>query len=371
PVTLSYTVLYSNKDLLKKYNKEPPKTWDELINTSKFILNEEKKLNSEKELRAYNGLFNELWAEYSFYDFIYSCRDSIDSPFPDIRSNATRRAYETLKKLKEEISSDEEFQLMDDYTIGHLISGNSIFLKYWILAEPDNSVVREKYQVSVLPGYFEGVSSSRISGFNIGIDVNVKDDKDKIKAIIEFVTFSTSWEIQKELFIKGDSVPAIFSLFDDEEVCSIRGDCEMFKNIQHMKKPDKERKLVPDFDEKFYYHSEKYLFEDVSLEDTIDHLDDISRIYYIPLNSNESSIGLINMWFIVIIGLVMTLCSSIMNIGQITVLKCQLKVLLINSEANDDFVENNNINSNDSAEYIAETSFSESRQIGDISNFKN
>jgi len=49
--------LYSNRELLKKYNLKPPKTWDQLIKASKYILEEEKKLNNT-DLIGYNGLFD-------------------------------------------------------------------------------------------------------------------------------------------------------------------------------------------------------------------------------------------------------------------------------------------------------------------------
>jgi len=42
---------------LNKYNKDVPKTWDELIETSKYIMNEEKKINNTN-LLGYNGGFN-------------------------------------------------------------------------------------------------------------------------------------------------------------------------------------------------------------------------------------------------------------------------------------------------------------------------
>jgi len=38
--------LFSNQRLLSKYNKKIPKTWDELMATSEYIYNEEKKLNN-------------------------------------------------------------------------------------------------------------------------------------------------------------------------------------------------------------------------------------------------------------------------------------------------------------------------------------
>jgi len=47
-------LLYSNTKLLKKYNKRIPKTWDELIETSKYIMERE----NDPELIAYNGLFD-------------------------------------------------------------------------------------------------------------------------------------------------------------------------------------------------------------------------------------------------------------------------------------------------------------------------
>jgi len=42
---------------------------------------------------------------YSFIEFIYSCRESVDSPFPDLNSQTTLNALELLKKMKKEISS--------------------------------------------------------------------------------------------------------------------------------------------------------------------------------------------------------------------------------------------------------------------------
>jgi len=49
-------VLFSNETYLKKYGKESPKTWDELIETAEYIIKEEKdKYNNE--IIGYNGLF--------------------------------------------------------------------------------------------------------------------------------------------------------------------------------------------------------------------------------------------------------------------------------------------------------------------------
>jgi len=47
-------VLFSNKKLLNNYNKPIPKTWDELIETCKYIMDRE----NDTELICYNGLFD-------------------------------------------------------------------------------------------------------------------------------------------------------------------------------------------------------------------------------------------------------------------------------------------------------------------------
>jgi len=43
PVFINISVLFYNIALLEKYKKEPPKTWDELLITSNYIIEEEKK----------------------------------------------------------------------------------------------------------------------------------------------------------------------------------------------------------------------------------------------------------------------------------------------------------------------------------------
>ena len=56
PLVLGYEALYSNKILLQKYGKEVPKTWEQLLDTAKYILEEERAKNNT-ELIGYNGLF--------------------------------------------------------------------------------------------------------------------------------------------------------------------------------------------------------------------------------------------------------------------------------------------------------------------------
>jgi len=49
--------LYSNKKLLDKYRKPVPKTWQELLDTGKEILEKERE-EGNTNLIGYNGLFH-------------------------------------------------------------------------------------------------------------------------------------------------------------------------------------------------------------------------------------------------------------------------------------------------------------------------
>jgi len=51
------STLFSNQILLDKYGKTAPKTWKELMDISKYIIEEEKK-NNVTDILRFNGLFN-------------------------------------------------------------------------------------------------------------------------------------------------------------------------------------------------------------------------------------------------------------------------------------------------------------------------
>jgi len=228
------------------------------------------------------------------------------------------------------------------------------------MAEPYNSFVMKHYQMTENPGYFEGVSSSVVSGYNIGINKFIENDKEKVKAAIKLVEYATSLDIQKYLFENGASIPAIDSIFDDKEICETKP-CEFYKYIQRFKKPNVDITKIPDYNEQFYSYSCDYLYGNETVDNTINRLDSLTMTYYISLDISESYIGLIGiiiisvislimlfslififrdnfipyfkflpsyMWILVIIGTVMILCSALTNIGRITEEKCDIQIIL-------------------------------------------
>ena len=59
PVFLDFFVLYYNEPLLNKYNQKVPKTWNELYDTGKYIMEKENNNNNNNNINLiiYNGFF--------------------------------------------------------------------------------------------------------------------------------------------------------------------------------------------------------------------------------------------------------------------------------------------------------------------------
>ncbi|ORX76241.1 hypothetical protein BCR32DRAFT_271394 [Anaeromyces robustus] len=265
PVTLQYSVIYANHKLLERYDKREPTTWEELIDTSRYILDKERELNNT-DLVGYNGLFPDTAVGIcSIYEFIYSFRDSVNSPFPDLESQTAVDALEMMKVIKNKISSDTLFSLNDDFTVMTLYNGNGIFIKYFIL--PD-SFINSAYKMM----HFDKYASK-------------------------------------------------------------------FQDIIY-----------------------KYLYGDETAKEVLKKVDDLTRIYYIMMNSENSGVGLIfgivvlviamiivlsliflfrenfnpffkylstDLWFLLAIGLIIILSSVYANFGIITERKCKNMIILI------------------------------------------
>jgi len=355
PFTSGYFLLYSNEILLNKYNKTIPKTWDELIKTSKYILEKE----NDPDLVGYNGVFDESENSIcSLYEFIYSCRDSKDSPFPNIRSETTVNALNLLKKIKEEISSDDIFSSDINYSLSLLYSGKGLFIKFWIM--PYTFIANIPYKLTVLPGIKEGISGSCLAGYNLGIDKYIPEEK--LDASIVAFKYLTSKEIQKKYSLASNIISGITSLYDDKEICE-NINCETFKSIQPISRPSTKKYNNSDYNKKIMHYFNQFLYKNQTVYKVLEQIDDLTKIYNVSLNNDDtklltmiliilvifsSSIMILSLlflynkklkiyfqymsndlWIISIIGLILILNSSLTTLGPLTNFKCELYIILI------------------------------------------
>jgi len=251
PVSIDYTVLYYNEQLLKQYGKSVPKTWDQLIEIGEDI----RKQSGNSTLVYYNGLYDKQ-ENYicSLYEFLYSYRNEVNSPFPDITSDEAVEALEKIKEIKNRISSDDEFRKEDMYTINALQSNNFLFLKYWYM--PGVPV-----KSTLMPGKKEGISGAIIGGYNIGINVYSKIEK-KEKAI-EAIKYLVSKDIQRKYIANADFFSPIPSLYDEEEVCK-KVDCNHYKSVQLIGRPINKMDNYDAYTDKVKEYVSEYLFGDDS-----------------------------------------------------------------------------------------------------------
>jgi len=353
PIYLYITSLFSNMDLLTKYNKEIPKTWDDLMSTSKLIYDEEKKVNNT--IIRYNGLFNDYSGSMTLYEFINSYRESNDSPHPELTSDTTIEALEKIKEMKDEIGEDI-FRAPDDDTFESIFgSGKMLFLRYFY------TVHSPVYRGSALPGRKEGVSGTVVIPNNFAVNRYI--DEDRKLAAMEFIKYAMSKESQKKYIIGNFMFSAITELYDDPDVCSFL-ECDIVKDSYPFSFMSNDVKLFGDDNYHIKYRSYMldYLYNDKPVKEVLKKIDDITRVHNFTWDTDESYAGIIILsvflilfigiilslvflymkkyekrfkflskegWIITTVGSLILLCAILTLYGDVTNAKCQLRITLI------------------------------------------
>ncbi|ORX82029.1 periplasmic binding protein-like II [Anaeromyces robustus] len=352
PVNIDMTALYSNQILLSKYNKTVPRTWNELIDTAKYILEEEKKINNT-DLVGYNGLFEDGEdGTLSIFEFIHSFRDSNNSTHPEVNSKATMEALKMMKRVKNEISSDSQFSSGVDNAFELFYNGKAIFLKLYYMEHIPI------YTSSAIPGWNDKVSGDIAGGTNIGICSYINEIQRNSSLIA--LKFMTSKKIQTEYIAKRNLISGISSIYLDEDLCK-QINCDIvrystpFSGIPYTLTEYSTEKYLA----KFRKYVLNYLYNEEDVSTTIKKLDDLSKIYYYTLSTKYCNSGLTmfcvfvlftsimifsliflfikkyeshfqflpkDFFIISVIGSFIIMCSVLTLYGKPTIIKCHLTV---------------------------------------------
>ncbi|ORX78901.1 periplasmic binding protein-like II [Anaeromyces robustus] len=347
PINRIYSVLYSNIKLLEEYDKRIPKTWEELLDTTNYIVEEEKKKNNTS-LLGLAGLYDQdTSGSVSVFELLSSYRKTVDSDYPNLKSQEAIDALEMYKKIYKIAHSGY------DNIFGTIYAGKSLFIKYYAY---ENTY--PLYKISELPGWKEGISSSNIGGIDVGINKYIDEDKKRVAAKV--LEFFLSWEEQKKMVLNKYITTGIYELYSDNEVCSVI-DCELYKNLQIFPRYHYERKDYNDYSEKFINYVFDYLNGEKTAVEVLDQINDLSVIHKITIDTEETSYGLIlfiitlvlslmiigssiffnvekfkplfeflplDFWYVILIGLLCHLFSNYTEYGAIIPSKCRLKVFL-------------------------------------------
>ncbi|MGH0250239.1 ABC transporter substrate-binding protein [Sinorhizobium meliloti] len=216
--------LYYRKDLLDKYGKTPPKTWDELAATAKEVQDKERAAGSADiwgfvfQGNAYEGLTcNALeWIKSSGGGQIIEPDGTIS-----VNNEKAAAAVEKVKEWIGTIAPKGVLAYQEEESRGVWQTGNAVFMRNWpyayALGNGDDSAVKGKFEVAPLPAATDGDQpSSTLGGWNLAVSKYSEEQE----AAIAFVKFLGSAETQKVRAIELSNLPTIAALYDDPEVAA-------------------------------------------------------------------------------------------------------------------------------------------------------
>jgi multiple sugar transport system substrate-binding protein len=210
--------LYYRKDLLAKYKRAVPKTWDELMETSQIIMQGEKNPN----LRGFETagapiegtvctFLVPLWGEGS--DMTKNGKLNLDTP-------EARQPFQLLGRLKQAgVMSPNVGEIVTDRIRINMQAGNLIFAQtwgyVWNRAQNDaDSKVKGNIGVTTLPSSKTGKSATCIGGWQLAVSAFSKNKAEAVK----FVRYLSSPEVSKMQAIAASHLPVFPSVYKDKDV---------------------------------------------------------------------------------------------------------------------------------------------------------
>jgi multiple sugar transport system substrate-binding protein len=212
-------MLYYRKDLLEKYDREVPETWDDLINTSLYIM------EREEGMKGHAG----SWAQYegltcNLMEIVWSYGGKVF----DEEGNVVYNSPETVEAVKTMTDMVREHDIMPNGIVNFysgdarapFFSGNLVFLRDWpsgwrSAQDPEKSDVVGKVGVAALPkGSADERSYSTLGGWQVMVSKYSENKEEAIK----FAKFRAGKEAQKMAALGLSHIPARDSLYQDEDI---------------------------------------------------------------------------------------------------------------------------------------------------------
>ncbi|SES89494.1 carbohydrate ABC transporter substrate-binding protein, CUT1 family (TC 3.A.1.1.-) [Natronincola peptidivorans] len=214
-------LLYYRTDLLEKYDRQPPTTWDELEETAKIIQDGER-VEGNQDFVGY------VWQGNSYEGLTCNALEwiasndggTIISPDQEITIN-NQNAVEIIEKAAGwigTISPRGVTGMAEEDARAIWQGGNAAFMRNWpyaySLSNEDDSAVKGVFDVSALPAGNSGAGAATLGGWQLA--VSKYSENPEIAA--DVALFMASYEMQKMRAIKGSFNPTIKALYEDPEV---------------------------------------------------------------------------------------------------------------------------------------------------------
>jgi trehalose/maltose transport system substrate-binding protein len=233
PIFTDAPALYYRKDLLEKYGKQPPKTWDEMAAIAEEIQNKERE-GGNKDMHgfvfqgnAYEGLTCDAleWVKSHGGGQIVEPDGTIS-----INNEKAAAAIDRAKGWIGKISPEGVLAYQEEESRGIWQVGNAVFMRNWpyayALGNGDDSKVKGLFDVVPLPDGGGG-SAATLGGWNVAVSKYSKNPE----IAIDFAKFLASAEIQKQRALIGSSLPTIISLYDDADIAKAQPIIPRWKEV--------------------------------------------------------------------------------------------------------------------------------------------
>ena len=215
-------LLYYRKDLLEKYSRPVPATWEELTETARLVQEGERKAGNANfagyvwQGRAYEGLTTVA------LEWVYSHNGGTivdDKGEITISNPRAALALKTAAGWIGAISPQGVLNYTEEEARGVFQAGNAVFMRNWpyawALAQGSDSPIKDKVGVAPLPkGGADGKNAGTLGGQLLAVSRYSKN----ADAAVDLVMHLTSPDEQKRRAIAGSFNPTIPTLFKDPEI---------------------------------------------------------------------------------------------------------------------------------------------------------
>lgn len=220
PLFTDAPALYYRTDLLEKYGKEVPATWEELTRTAQEIQDAERAEGAA-------DLWGYVWQGNAYEGLTCNALEWIKSAGggqivePDgtisVNNDAAAQALEMAAGWVGTISPEGVLAYQEEEARGVWQTGNAVFMRNWPyaynLSNGDDSAVKGKFDVAPLPSGGDG-SAATLGGWNVA----VSKYSTKQEAAISLALYLSGPEGQKSTTLRNSNLPTITALYDDPDI---------------------------------------------------------------------------------------------------------------------------------------------------------
>lgn len=211
--------LYYRKDLLEKYKRPVPKTWDELMETAQIVIQGEKNGN----LRGFETAGAPIEGTVCTY-LVPLWGEGSELTTKDgklnLNNDAARMPFQLMGRLKASgVMPSNIGEIATDRIRINMQAGNLLFGQTWgyvwnRLQGDADSQVKGKIGVTVLPSSKSGKSATCIGGWQLAVSAFSKNKAEAVK----FVRYLSSPEVSRMQALAASHLPVFPSVYKDKDV---------------------------------------------------------------------------------------------------------------------------------------------------------